>query len=149
MLLMTFPLFSQNKNMDEFDWQGHRGCRGLMPENTIPAFLKALEYPVTTLELDLAVSKDYTLIVSHEPWMSEHICSKPDGTPVLGPTPYDNLYLSAGHGTLGWTMAAGTGKVLADLLSRRQPEIDMEGLTLARYQAGAPPFHPLMAPRPC
>jgi len=73
----------------------------------------------------------------------------PDGTPVLGPTPYDNLYLSAGHGTLGWTMAAGTGKVLADLLSRRQPEIDMEGLTLARYQAGAPPFHPLIAPRPC
>jgi len=66
-----------------FDWQGHRGARGLLPENTIPAFLKALEYPeVTTLELDLAVSQDKKLVVSHEPWMSHHICSHPDGRPV-------------------------------------------------------------------
>ncbi|WP_347249462.1 hypothetical protein [Zoogloea sp.] len=54
---------------------------------------------------------------------------------MLGPTPYANLYLGTGHGTLGWTMAAGTGRVLADLLSGRAPEIDMEGLTLARYAA--------------
>lgn len=66
----------------DFDWQGHRGCRGLMPENTIPAFLKALSYPVTTLELDLAISKKGDLIISHEPWMSHHICTKPDGNPV-------------------------------------------------------------------
>lgn len=66
----------------EIDWQGHRGARGLLPENTIPAFLKALEYPVKTLELDVAVSKDQQIIISHEPWMSEHICSKADGTPV-------------------------------------------------------------------
>ncbi|MEZ4961325.1 MAG: glycerophosphodiester phosphodiesterase family protein [Saprospiraceae bacterium] len=65
-----------------FDWQGHRGCRGLMPENTIPAFLKALDFPILTLELDLAVSKDNVLIISHEPWMSHQICTKPDGTPV-------------------------------------------------------------------
>lgn len=66
-----------------FDWQGHRGCRGLLPENTIPAFLKALEFPqVMTLEMDLAVSKNGELIVSHEPWMNEATCSKPDGQPV-------------------------------------------------------------------
>ena len=65
-----------------FDWQGHRGARGLAPENTVPAFLRALEYPVTTLELDLAVSADSQLIVSHEPWMSATICSRPDGRPV-------------------------------------------------------------------
>ncbi len=66
------------------DWQGHRGARGLLPENTIPSFLKALEFPaVTTLELDLVVSKDSLLIVSHEPWMSHHICTKPDGNPVV------------------------------------------------------------------
>ncbi|HKK79716.1 MAG TPA: glycerophosphodiester phosphodiesterase family protein, partial [Phaeodactylibacter sp.] len=66
-----------------FDWQGHRGARGLLPENTVPAFLKALEYPqVKTLELDLAVSQDSQLVVSHEPWMSHHICSHPDGQPV-------------------------------------------------------------------
>ena len=68
---------------ETFDWQGHRGARGLLPENTIPAFLKALEFPkLTTLELDLAVSKDNQLIVSHEPWMSALICSHPDGRPV-------------------------------------------------------------------
>ncbi len=63
-----------------FDWQGHRGCRGLMPENSLPAFLKALEFPaVVTLELDLAVSKDGSLIVSHEPWFSPTICLLPNG----------------------------------------------------------------------
>lgn len=66
-----------------FDWQGHRGARGLLPENTVPSFIKALEYPqVATLELDLAVSQDSLLVVSHEPWMSHHICSHPDGRPV-------------------------------------------------------------------
>lgn len=57
----------------------------------------------------------------------------PDGTPVIGETRYDNLLLSTGHGTLGWTMAAGTGRVMADLVSGRDPEISMEGLTVARY----------------
>ena len=60
----------------------------------------------------------------------------PDGTPVLGGTPYPNLHLSTGHGTLGWTMAAGTGRVMADLLSNRPTEISMDGLTLARYSNG-------------
>ena len=57
----------------------------------------------------------------------------PDGTPILGETSLDNLLLSTGHGTLGWTMAAGTGRVMADLISGRKPEISMEGLTVARY----------------
>ena len=66
-----------------FDWQGHRGCRGLMPENSIPAFLKALDIPeVTTLELDLAVSKDNQLIVSHEPWFNPAICRLPSGDSI-------------------------------------------------------------------
>ncbi len=59
----------------------------------------------------------------------------PDGTPVLGPTSYDNLYLNTGHGTLGWTMAAGSGQVLADLVSRRTPAIDVSDLALSRYAA--------------
>lgn len=72
--------------MDEkiIDWQGHRGARGLAPENTIPAFLKALEFPaVTTLELDLAVSKDSQLVISHEPWMNALFCLQPDGSAIL------------------------------------------------------------------
>ncbi|MBK9520845.1 MAG: D-amino acid dehydrogenase [Rhodocyclaceae bacterium] len=60
----------------------------------------------------------------------------PDGTPVLGGTPYPNLHVATGHGTLGWTMAAGTGRVVADMLSNREPEIDIGGLTLARYTRG-------------
>lgn len=60
----------------------------------------------------------------------------PDGTPILGGTRYPNLTLATGHGTLGWTMAAGTGKVIADLLGGLEPEIDMQGLTAARYGGG-------------
>ena len=57
----------------------------------------------------------------------------PDGTPILGPTRYRNLFLNTGHGTLGWTMAAGSGRAVADLVMGRKPEIDFDGLTAARY----------------
>jgi len=57
----------------------------------------------------------------------------PDGTPVVGPTRLPNLYLATGHGTLGWTMAAGTGRLMADVISGRRPEIDLSGLTAERY----------------
>ena len=66
----------------KFDIQGHRGARGLMPENTIPAFLMALDSGVTTIELDLAVTKDHKLVVSHEPWMNHLICLDPAGNPI-------------------------------------------------------------------
>lgn len=66
-----------------FDWQGHRGSRGLMPENSIPGFKKAMEFlALTTLEMDLAVSKDNQLIVSHEPWFSPAICQRPNGDSI-------------------------------------------------------------------
>jgi glycerophosphoryl diester phosphodiesterase len=66
------------------DWQGHRGSRGLYPENTIGAMEEALKYPVTTLEFDVVISKDNKIIVSHEPWMSDEICLDPKGKPVKG-----------------------------------------------------------------
>ncbi|MFW6348519.1 MAG: glycerophosphodiester phosphodiesterase family protein, partial [Cyclonatronaceae bacterium] len=66
----------------DFDLQGHRGARGLMPENTIPSFLKALEYPITTMEFDVVVSADSQLVVSHEPWFHHDISTAPDGSPV-------------------------------------------------------------------
>ncbi len=65
-----------------FDLQGHRGARGLLPENSIPAFLKALDIGVTTLEMDVVISKDLQVVVSHEPWFASDICTRPDGTPV-------------------------------------------------------------------
>ena len=66
-----------------YEIQGHRGCRGLMPENSIPAFLRALDLGVQTLEMDVVVSRDRQVVVSHEPYFHADYCSKPDGTPVL------------------------------------------------------------------
>ena len=60
----------------------------------------------------------------------------PDGTPIVGATPISNLYVNTGHGTLGWTMACGSGRVLADVVSARNPEIDVRDLGIARYLKG-------------
>jgi len=57
----------------------------------------------------------------------------PDGTPILGPTNMPNLYINTGHGTLGWTQACGSGRVVADMISGATPEIDTDGLTIERY----------------
>jgi D-amino-acid dehydrogenase len=58
----------------------------------------------------------------------------PDGPPLIGPTRYTNLHLNTGHGTLGWTMACGSGRVLADLLSDRKPQVDIGELGMSRYE---------------
>lgn len=57
----------------------------------------------------------------------------PDGTPIIGATRFKNLYVNSGHGTLGWTMACGSGRVLADLVSGKAPEIETADLGLGRY----------------
>lgn len=57
----------------------------------------------------------------------------PDGTPIIGPTRYRNLFLNTGHGTLGWTMACGSGRLLADLLAKKKPQISTAGLAISRY----------------
>ncbi|KWF10534.1 D-amino acid dehydrogenase [Burkholderia pseudomultivorans] len=57
----------------------------------------------------------------------------PDGPPLLGASGIDGLWLNVGHGSTGWAMSMGSGKVLADLVTGRTPEIDLSGLTLARY----------------
>lgn len=70
---------SRGQYIPKFDIQGHRGARGLMPENSIPAFLLALDLGVTTLEIDVAITKDKEVVVSHEPWMSAAICLDSSG----------------------------------------------------------------------
>ncbi|MGC3026685.1 D-amino acid dehydrogenase [Burkholderia sp. DN3021] len=57
----------------------------------------------------------------------------PDGPPLLGASGIDGLWLNVGHGSTGWAMSMGSGKVVADLVTGREPEIDLSGLTLARY----------------
>jgi glycerophosphoryl diester phosphodiesterase len=63
-----------------FDKQGHRGCRGLMPENTWPAMKMALDLSVTTLEMDVVFTKNKDAVLSHEPWFGQEITTKPDGS---------------------------------------------------------------------
>ncbi len=74
------------------DIQGHRGCRGLMPENTVPAFLHAVNLGVTTLELDVVLSADGQVVVSHEPWLNPEICLSPEGKKIAEALEY-NLFL--------------------------------------------------------
>jgi glycerophosphoryl diester phosphodiesterase len=80
LVMMTFSASGQY--IPKFDLQGHRGARGLKPENTIPAFIEALNYGVTTVELDVVITKDLQVVVSHEPWMAAAICLKPDSTAI-------------------------------------------------------------------
>ena len=82
LLFCGFIMVSLSLKSQELDVQGHRGARGLVPENTIPAFIRALEEGVTTLELDVVITKDKRVVISHEPYMSASICSKPNGQPV-------------------------------------------------------------------
>lgn len=59
----------------------------------------------------------------------------PDGPPIIGAAPRPGLYINTGHGTLGWTMACGSGRVLADVISGRSPDIDVAHLGIERYRA--------------
>ncbi len=70
----------QHAHEESFDRQGHRGCRGLMPENSIPAMIYALDLGVKTLEMDVVFSKDKKAVLSHEPFFNHEITTKPDGT---------------------------------------------------------------------
>jgi glycerophosphoryl diester phosphodiesterase len=78
MLLLLF-LSGFCSMAQQIDIQGHRGCRGLMPENTIAAFIKAIDLGVTTLEMDVVISKDHQVVLSHEPFLNHEICSGPKG----------------------------------------------------------------------
>ena len=77
---------------------GHRGCRGLLPENTIPAFLHALALGVDVLEMDVIISADNQVVVSHEPWLNPTICLDPAGQAIKPSNPpLFNLYQMPYH----------------------------------------------------
>ncbi|MES2099427.1 MAG: D-amino acid dehydrogenase [Pseudomonadota bacterium] len=69
----------------------------------------------------------------------------PDSTPIVGATRFPNLFVNTGHGTLGWTMACGSGKLIADLVSGRRPEIRTDGLGMDRYERSGSGARPLAA----
>ena len=89
---LMFSLIPIAMPAQSFDLQGHRGCRGLMPENSIPGFIKAMELGVTTLEMDVVVSVDSVVVVSHEPWFSPKICLDEMGLPLTDPAQKLNIY---------------------------------------------------------
>lgn len=78
-LTLTISLNTQSQ---QFDIQGHRGCRGLMPENSLPGFLKAIDIGVTTLEMDVVISGDGIVVVSHDHYFSSDFCVNEIGYPI-------------------------------------------------------------------
>jgi glycerophosphoryl diester phosphodiesterase len=80
-----------NAQTRDFEIQGHRGSRGLMPENTIPAFLRAIDEGVDTIEFDVVISKDRKVIVSHEPYFNPLISTLPNGESATEET-QGNIY---------------------------------------------------------
>lgn len=81
------------KKSGKIDIQGHRGCRGLMPENSIPAMIKALGLGVSTIEMDVVITKDKKVILSHEPFMSHEICFSEQGVEISeDDEPLFNIY---------------------------------------------------------
>ena len=84
-----------------FDFQAHRGGRGLMPENTIPAMLAVMENEkVTTLEMDLAITKDKQVVVSHDPILNPLITTKPDGSYIKANEVNDNIIYQMNYADL-------------------------------------------------
>jgi glycerophosphoryl diester phosphodiesterase len=88
---MAIAMAACQSNHVSLDVQGHRGCRGLLPENTIPAFLRAVDLGVTTLELDVVMSGDGQVVVSHEAFLNPDICLDSSGKRIPGDTVI-NLY---------------------------------------------------------
>ena len=91
LLFLLFPVLTFAQAMT-FEIQGHRGARGLLPENTIPSFKKAIDLGVQTIELDVVISKDKKVVVSHDPYFNPAISTAPNGEPVTKNTS-GNLYL--------------------------------------------------------
>jgi len=84
LLLLTscFSIFLTTFAQKKFDVQGHRGARGIMPENTIRGMIKALELGVTTLEMDIVISKDKQAVVSQEPYFNHEFSLTPTGKTI-------------------------------------------------------------------
>ena len=102
----------------DYDLQGHRGARGLLPENTIPSFLKAIDYGVDTIEFDLVVTADNKILISHEPWFDHQISTKPNGEPI---TEEEQMEFNIYEMTYEETRQFDVGKRGHELFPEQQP----------------------------
>ncbi len=91
--VLAFTCVAGGASLPTLDVQGHRGCRGLLPENTLPAFRRALELGVTTLEMDLQLTQDRVVIVAHDPGLDPAYCRREGGGKVPD-APFDQLRLA-------------------------------------------------------
>lgn len=92
-LMVLIACNTSNEEKMQIDIQGHRGCRGLMPENSISGFLHALSLGVNTLELDVIISADSEVVISHEAWLNHEICSDLNGERIVADREKDyNLF---------------------------------------------------------
>lgn len=82
-LLSMAVQIAVGQSQPSFDIQGHRGARGLLPENAMAEFLRAVDLGVTTLEIDVVIAGDSTVVASHEPWMSATICRDTEGRAII------------------------------------------------------------------
>lgn len=80
--ISCFVVINSMMGYSQIDIQGHRGARGVLPENTLRGMIYALDAGVQTLEMDVVITADREVILSHEPWFSHEISTKPDGVPV-------------------------------------------------------------------
>ena len=78
----TESISTMQPDPNRLEIQGHRGARGLLPENTVPGFVLALREGADVLEMDLCIARDESIMVSHEPWMSHEICRTPNGVDI-------------------------------------------------------------------
>lgn len=92
-------LHAQTLNID---LQGHRGCRGLMPENTNEAMIEGVKRGVTTLEMDVVITKDKQVVLSHEPYMNLEIATPPHGTNSSLPSKAYNIYQMSYEEVASW-----------------------------------------------
>jgi glycerophosphoryl diester phosphodiesterase len=112
-VIAAAPLLGAPSSAHAFDLQGHRGARGLAPENTLPAFAAALTLGVTTLELDTGVTSDGVVVVSHEPWPHPDTARGPDGAWLAahGPAILSTTYAELSRYDVGrLNPASGYGK---------------------------------------
>jgi glycerophosphoryl diester phosphodiesterase len=91
-LVLIAACQEKDDTVTQFDWQGHRGSRGLSPENSIPAMQRALQEGVTTLEMDVVISADSVVLLSHEPYISAEICLNSQGEVLLDQPDSFNIY---------------------------------------------------------
>jgi glycerophosphoryl diester phosphodiesterase len=121
-LLISFSCKSNSSVKSSFDIQGHRGARGLRPENTLSGFQFAIDLGITTLELDIAITKDRHVIVTHNPYISAHLCLNGDGS-LIQKNPSDRY----------------SGPLIKDLTLKKIKEFDCGSMNPNASQFPEPP----------